>query len=86
MTKDEMTLSDMLKALWPKLSPEDRESAVLAEEKLKRVDTFSDSPAGHSETNFHGEAYAELSRIAHKLRAQEPGDPVVQAFSERYAR
>ena len=82
----EMTLNEMIRALWPKLSPEDREVAMTAERKLNVIDTFAQSPAGHSATNFHGEAYAALRELAQKLIGQHDDDEVVLKFHDIYNR
>ena len=52
----EMTLSDLIRELWPTLSVEDRETIATAKTKLEMIDTWSRTPAGRWETNHHGEA------------------------------
>ena len=87
MTDDpEMTLNEMIRAMWPILSPEERETVVTAERKLNVIDTFGHSPAGNSATNYHGEAYAALRQLAEKLISQHGGDSVVRQFHDAYAR
>jgi hypothetical protein len=81
---EEMSLHDLIRELWPNLDVRDREEIAQAEQKLGTIDTWSEGPAGRTETNYHGEAYEYLKVLSHKLRQAHPNDPFVAELHARY--
>jgi hypothetical protein len=80
----EKNLQDLLKALDPMMNEDQRGRAHVIWQKLMSIDTYSWGPAGKRGTNYHGEAYADLAKLAAELSDQHPKNVDAQELLRQY--